>query len=385
MKRICVITATRAEYGLLYPLLKKIKSDDELELQLIVSGTHLSEEYGFTKKEIVNDGFSIAKEIHILDEDEGDFGTSKNMGNAMIKLAEYLKEHKPDMAVILGDRYEMMAFAIAFVNAKIPIAHLNGGETTEGMLDEVYRHCITKMSYLHFTNCKEHRKRVIQLGEEPQRVFNVGDICVDNILNEELLEMQELENDLGISLAYDRIGVVTYHPVTLDNDSQQQLEELLVCLEDYKDVMFIITKANADKGGIRINRRLEEFANQHENILLVDSLGRKRFLSLLKYATIMVGNSSSGIYEAPLFGIPTVNIGERQKGRIHGGTVLDCVADASSIKRTMEIAFSNEFQQKCIHEDFLFGDGHTAERIIKHIKDVLKSDINIKKKFYNLE
>ena len=253
MKKICVVTATRAEYGLLYPVLKLINDDKELELQLVVSGTHLSYKYGYTKNEIINDGFSIAAEIDILQDSEKENDVSVVMGNVLIKFSEYLKDNRPDIAIVLGDRYEIMAFATVFVNERIPIAHLNGGETTEGVLDEVYRHCITKMSMYHFVNCEIHRKRVIQLGENPDRVFNVGDTCIDNILSQKYATKEELKNLIGVEKFPENIALVTYHPVTLEEDSVEQLKIILQVLQKHKEFFYIFTKSNADYNGNELN------------------------------------------------------------------------------------------------------------------------------------
>ena len=385
MKRICVLTATRAEYGLLYPIISKIEKDPELELQLIVSGTHLSKDFGHTKDEIVEDGFPIAAEVDIREMENDPCAISKSMARAIRGLADILKKKRPDMAVILGDRYEMMAFAISLVNEKIPIAHINGGETTEGALDEVYRHCITKMSILHFTNCEIHRNRVIQMGEQPNRVFNVGDVCVDNILTEQLLPKEEMERELQIELPEKKTVVITYHPVTMEEDSLKQVDTVLKALEKFPGLTLVFTKANADSGGTQINKCLENYVKKRKNAVLVDSLGRIRFLSLLKYSALMLGNSSSGIYEAPVFQIPTVNIGNRQKGRLHGETVLDCPVEESAVCETIKQALGSEFQQKCKTSKILFGDGHASEQIIRILKRYLEKDISVEKKFYDLK
>lgn len=385
MKKICVLTATRAEYGLLYPLISKINQDSELELQLIVSGTHLSKAFGYTKDEIIKDGFSIAGEIDILEDGNDACAVSKSMSKAIDKFADYLKTNRPDMAVILGDRYEMMAFAIPLVNEKIPIAHLNGGEITEGALDEIYRHCITKMSTLHFTNCEVHQKRVIQMGENPKRVFNVGDICVDNILNEKLISIEELEKDLKLELPEGKTAVFTYHPVTAEKDSLEQINKILKALEKFPELTIIFTKANADSGGVEINECLRQFVEKRKNTILVDSLGRKRYLSLLQYSVLMLGNSSSGIYEAPFFHIPTVNIGNRQGGRLHGETIINCLAETNAVKEAIEQALSSEFQKKCKNAHNLFGDGHASEQIVKIMKDFLQKGASLEKKFYDLD
>lgn len=384
MKKICVITATRAEYGLLYPLLRLLEKDEELELQLIVSGTHLSKEFGYTKTEIVRDGFMIAEEIDILELESDACAVSRSMGKAIIQFAEYLRNNRPDIAVILGDRYEMMAFAVALVNEKIPIAHLNGGETTEGALDEVYRHCITKMSSFHFVNCETHRKRVIQMGENPDRVFNVGDTCVDNIMCEQLMTKQQLMTKLDLSEFPKNLVIVTYHPVTLEGDSLEQLKCLLRVLERHSELFYVFTKANADCGGIELNHYMQEILEKWENAILVDSLGRKAFLSVLSYSQMMIGNSSSGIYEAPVFHIPTINIGNRQKGRLHGDTVIDCPVEEQAIDASIKLAMSAEFRRRCRESENIFGDGHASEKILKVVKEVLKKKIDLQKKFYDM-
>lgn len=385
MKKICVVTATRAEYGLLYPVLKLINDDKELELQLVVSGTHLSYKYGYTKNEIINDGFSIAAEIDILQDSEKENDVSVVMGNVLIKFSEYLKDNRPDIAIVLGDRYEMMAFATVFVNERIPIAHLNGGETTEGVLDEVYRHCITKMSMYHFVNCEIHRKRVIQLGENPDRVFNVGDTCIDNILSQKYATKEELKDLIGVEKFPENIALVTYHPVTLEEDSVEQLKIILQVLQQHKEFFYIFTKSNADYNGNELNGYLEHEIEKWENAKLVDSLGRIGYISTLKFAKIMIGNSSSGLYEAPVFKIPTINIGNRQKGRVHGNTVINCEVSENAINNAILTALSEDFQDQCKKSENMFGDGHAAERIIKHIKDKLKGTIGLAKQFYDID
>ena len=385
MKKVCVVTATRAEYGLLYPVLKLINDDKELELQLVVSGTHLSYKYGYTKNEIINDGFSIAAEIDILQDSEKENDVSVVMGNVLIKFSEYLKDNRPDIAIVLGDRYEMMAFATVFVNERIPIAHLNGGETTEGVLDEVYRHCITKMSMYHFVNCEIHRKRVIQLGENPDRVFNVGDTCIDNILSQKYATKEELKDLIGVEKFPENIALVTYHPVTLEEDSVEQLKIILQVLQQHKEFFYIFTKSNADYNGNEFNRYLDQEIEKWENAKLVDSLGRIGYVSTLKFAKIMIGNSSSGLYEAPVFKIPTINIGNRQKGRVHGNTVINCEVSENAINNAILTALSENFQDQCKKSENMFGDGHAAEKIIKHIKDKLKGTIDLEKQFYDID
>lgn len=386
MKKICVITATRAEYGLLYPLLKEIDRTEGLELQLVVSGTHLSGEYGSTKQEIMDDDFRDFDEIDIMADRvaEENEVVSQIMATTISKFTSYLTKKRPDLAIILGDRYEMMAFAIALVNACVPIAHLNGGEVTGGALDEIYRHCITKMSTLHFTNCDLHKKRIIQLGEPPQRVFNVGDLCVDNIKNTVLLPKEQLEHEIGINFSTIKIILITFHPVTMEDNSLEQLENMLKVIERKDEYFYIFTKANSDRDGIKINQRISEFVEQHKNCKLIDSLGRVRYLSILQYASAVMGNSSSGLYEVPYFHIPTINIGNRQKGRLHGETVIDCYWTEKEIDEAFEKAMGSGFKAICKTEENFFGNGDTAQKIVYIIKKSLEKGIDIRKTFFDV-
>lgn len=385
MKKICVITATRAEYGLLYPVIEKIQSDPQLELDLIVSGTHLSKVHGYTKKEIIEDNVPISSEIEILLASDTPSSVSKSMAFAINGLSDYLKYNRPDFAIILGDRYEMLAFAIALYNENIPIAHLNGGEITEGALDDNYRHCLTKLSYLHFANCEPHRKRIIQMGEEPQRVYNVGDTSVDNITNIPLMPIEELEKEIGIKLVGEKIVIVTFHPVTTQGNSAEQVLELINAMKACPEYKYIITKANADAGGSAINETWEREVGGYENMYLVASLGMKKFLSLLSHAEMMLGNSSSGLIEAPTFGVPTVNVGDRQKGRIRGESVIDCETTMQDIVDAMSLASSQEFQVKAQNAEKIFGDGTTSQKIVEILKDyMLNEKIVMPKVFYDL-
>lgn len=386
MKKICVITATRAEYGLLYPVIKAINESSELTLQLVVSGTHLIPEFGMTKKEILNDGFVIDKEIEILLASDNSSSISKSMGIAMISFADYIKDDKPDLGIILGDRYEMLAFASALLNEHIPIAHINGGEVTEGALDECYRHCLTKMSTLHFANCERHKKRIIQMGEDPHYVYNVGDTCIDNILNEKLLTFSELNQDLPFLQKDKPIVIVTYHPVTTEKNSLEQFEEILKVIEKRNEYQYIFTKSNSDEGGRAINSRMEKFAIDKKNIHVVESLGMRRFLSVLKLSRMMLGNSSSGLYEAPVFKIPTINIGNRQKGRYMGETVINCQAEEKEILKAIDLAESEEFREKIKSSSSPFGNGTAAKQIVEKITRFLMEDTwNGRKKFWDLK
>ena len=385
MIKICVITATRAEYGLLYPIIKKLQEDNEVQLDLVVSGTHISPMHGYTKNEILEDGIIISKEIEILLASDTPSSVSKSMALALHGLSEYLKDNRPDFAIILGDRYEMLAFAIALYNENIPIAHLNGGEITEGALDDNYRHCLTKLSYLHFANCEPHRKRIIQMGESPERVFNVGDTSVDNIKSVSLMSLEELEKSINIDLVGKKIVIVTFHPVTTQENNSEQVLELVNAMKNFPEYLFIITKANADAGGIIINQTWEDVVKDYDNMHLVSSLGMKRFLSLLNNSVMMLGNSSSGLIEAPTFGIPTVNIGDRQKGRIRGASVIDCSSEKNEIIEAMKKAVTPEFQNIAENAEKIFGDGRASEQIVEIIKEtVANRKVVMPKHFYDI-
>lgn len=385
-KIISIVTATRAEYGLLKPIIAKLNEVEEFDVRIVATGAHLSPEFGLTYKEIEKDGFVIDEKIEILLSSDTPSSISKSMGLAMISFADYFEKLNPDLLIVLGDRYETLAVVSAAMNHRIPIAHLYGGETTEGAIDESIRHAITKLSYLHFTSTDEYRKRVIQLGEHPERVYNVGAIGIENILKENLLRKEELENELNISLSKP-YAVVTFHPVTLENNcSEKQIEALLeVCKKD-KRLDFIFTKANADAEGRIINQFIDRYAKESNNIYAFTSLGMRRYLSVLKYCKMVIGNSSSGLLEAPSFGIPTVNIGDRQKGRLQASSVINCEPIQGSIHRAMDLALSDKFAQKAKKTVNPFGNGDTSNKVVKVIKEYLiNNKINLKKKFYNLE
>lgn len=389
MKKIGVVTATRAEYGLLSPLIRRIYEDTELRLDLMVTGTHLAEKYGHTIDEIKKDGFPIAHEIQILDEDNDPYGISITMANAIRGFAKCFRDDRTDMVVILGDRTEMLGVASAAMNERIPIAHIHGGEVTEGAVDDCVRHALTKMSYLHFTTTEIYRQRVIQLGESPDRVFNVGALGAENILGQEFLSKEELFKQIpSFNKCNGReYAIVTFHPVTLEDDTvEKEVNELCASMADQKDIFFLITASNADAGGEKANKLLREFTSSHENAGFVDSLGMKKYLSAVKYASFVLGNSSSGILEAPVLGTPTVNIGDRQKGRITGATVINCNPDKESIDKAIRKAVDQNFRNSIKDATNPYGDGHTSEKIMGRIKEFLINDkIDIKKKFYDTD
>lgn len=384
--KICVVTGTRAEYHLLFPLIKAISQDKELELLLAVTGAHLSEKYGNTYLDIEKDGFHIDVKIPILQETDNPSDVNIAMSHAIVGFSQYVKEAKPDMMILLGDRYELLSAAIVAMNFKIPIAHLHGGETTEGAIDECIRHAISKMSYLHFTSCEAYRKRVIQLGESPDRVFNVGAIGLENIKKQRRMTLEELENSLGFSLD-GSFAVVTFHPVTLEaNTAEEEFLQLLESLDCFPDLKIIFTKANADSGGLLINHMIDRYVERHtERCVAVFSLGMIRYLTALQYAAVVIGNSSSGIIETPSFRVPTVNIGDRQKGRIQAKNILNCVPEKEAVCSAIEKALSMEFAEYIKDTENPYGDGEVSDKILRHIKSALKNEICLKKSFYNID
>ena len=382
MKKVCILTATRAEYGLLKPIIEKMIHAEDIGVEIVVTGAHLSPEYGETYKEIEADGFHIGRKIDILLSGTSAASVSKSMGLAMIGFGDYFETSRPDMLIVLGDRYETFAVCAAATNARIPIIHLYGGETTEGAVDEAYRHSITKMSHLHFTSTEQYRDRVIQLGENPENVYNVGAIGVENALKATLFSKKEIYEQLNLQ-GQAKYAVVTFHPVTLENaTAEQQVMELLGALERRGELVYIITKANADAGGALINHVLDEYAATHSGVKVFSSLGMKRYLSALKYSTMVIGNSSSGIVEAPTFHIPTVNIGDRQKGRMQAQSVINCEPLCADISAAIETA--EHFDCSQIMNPY--GKGNTSDTICKIIAQKIQAgSIDIKKKFYDLE
>lgn len=383
-RKVCVVTGTRAEYGLLYWLLKEIEADKELELQLIVTGMHLSPEFGLTYKEIEKE-FKIDKKIEMLLSSDTSIGISKSMGLTQISFAEVYEELKPDIVVVLGDRYEIFSATSTAMIARIPIVHLHGGETTEGAFDESIRHSITKMSHLHFTATAEYRNRVIQLGEHPSRVFNVGGLGIENIKRLKLLTKEEFENSIDFKLNKKNI-LVTFHPVTLENSTaQEQFQELLDVIDELKETNIIFTKANSDTDGRIINQMIDEYvAKNFQKSVEFTSLGQLRYLSALQFVDAVVGNSSSGLLEAPSFKIGTINIGDRQKGRIKADSVIDCSANKTDIEKAFEKLYSKEFQNSLINVENPYGDGCASKKIIEVLKNVDLKNI-LKKSFYNIK
>ncbi len=383
MRKICVITATRAEYGLLKPLMQLIKDSEQLELQIIATGAHLSPEFGLTYKSILDDGFPINEKVEILLSSDTSASVCKTMGLAMINLADVFSRLSPDLIVILGDRYEMLAIVSAATIFKIPIAHLHGGEITEGAYDDAIRHAITKLSHLHFTSTEAYRKRVIQLGESPENVYNVGAIGLDNIRELTLLTKDQLQEDLNIQFKKYNYQI-TFHPETLGSiSSAQQFQNLLNVVRTQKDSFFIFTKANADTDGRIINQMIDDFVNKYPELgKAYSSLGTLRFLSMVKVCDAIVGNSSSGIVEAPSLNTATINIGDRQKGRIQAESVINTGNSEYEIAAAFEKLKDQEFQNKLVSLENPYDNLGASKIILNKIME--NENISSIKTFYNL-
>lgn len=384
MKKIAVVTATRAEYGLLSPVIKQLRKREceELKVDLIVTGTHLSEKFGRTIQHI-SDRIDHQVSISVASGSEADI--SSNQAEALVKFTNLFINEKYDAVMVLGDRYETLAIAIAAGNTRTPVFHLCGGDTTEGALDEWIRHSITKISYLHFVSNEESRKRVIQLGEDPFRVFNYGSTSIDNIVTVTDMSKEEALKSIGLSDC--KYAICTYQPVTMESENVDELiAEFLKAVRAFPDLQFIVTKSNADQGGGRINELLDAANREIDNLHVFSSFGVRRYLSLMKYSEFVLGNSSSGIIEAPALHVPTVDIGDRQKGRLRSESVINCGTAAEDIIAAVERAVSLEHHNICKTVVSPYGDGHAAERIAdKAVEIVLTGNIDLKKKFYDLE
>jgi GDP/UDP-N,N'-diacetylbacillosamine 2-epimerase (hydrolysing) len=386
-KTVCIVTGTRAEYGLLKTIAQKIAQDDCFKLRVVATGMHLCCEFGYTYTEIENDGFTIDRKIELQLSSDTNVGTVKSVGVGLISFAEYFDEKRPDLLIVLGDRFEIFSCVIAATYMQIPVAHLHGGELTYSLYDEFMRHSITKMASLHFVACEAYRKRVIQLGERPDTVFNVGAMSVENIKNMSLLSIEELEKELNFNLKSKTYCVVTFHPATLEQyTGVRQIRELLDALDAFPDMSSIITKSNSDAGGREINRIWDEYGLTKKNCRVVVSLGTKRYLSALKYASIMIGNSSSGIVEGPASGIPTVNIGDRQKGRIMAESIICCNPEKEDIINAIKRALTQDFQDLAKRVINPYGDGNTSSKILEIMRDQLNGNkLKLKKEFYDIE
>jgi len=384
-RTICVVTGSRAEYGLLSPLLQEFEKDRDIKLQLVVTGMHLSPEFGLTVEAIERDGYPIEDKIEMQLSSDTPSAITKSMGVGLIGFADAFRRLTPDLVVILGDRYEMLVVAQAAMLATIPIAHVHGGESTQGAIDEAIRHAITKMSHIHFTASEAYRRRVIQLGEHPGRVYNLGAIGLDNIAKLKLLNQEELEDSLQFRLG--RVNfLVTYHPTTLGTQSSRELtEQLLQALDEFPDARILFTMPNSDADGKIMARLVDEYvAARSERTALFASLGQLRYLSALSLADVVIGNSSSGIIEAPALGTPTVNIGNRQSGRVKGPTVIDCDTDRASVVTAIRRALASDFRAETIGKASLYGTGNVAPRMKEILKNVQLNGI-LHKVFYDLE
>jgi len=383
-RKICIVTGSRADYGLLYWLMKEVETDKNLKLQLIVTGMHLSSKFGLTYKEIEKD-FKIDKKINISLFSDTSEGISRSMGIAQKSFSKAYNELKPDIVVVLGDRYEIFSAVSSAMISRIPIAHIHGGEATEGSIDEAIRHCITKMSHLHFTATEEYSKRVIQLGEMPSRVFNVGGAGIENIKRLKFLTKEELEKAINFKLNVKNI-LVTFHPITLENKtSKKHFQEILNSLDELKDTNIIFTKANSDADGKIINQMIDQYTKKNSyKSIGVASLGQLNYLSSLQYVDFVAGNSSSGIAEAPSFKIGTINIGDRQNGRIKAESIVDCLSNKKSIKRAIKKIYSAKFKKLLKGVKNPYGDGYASKKIIKVLKTV-KLDNILKKKFFDIK
>ena len=383
MRKICVVTSTRAEYGLLYWLLKEIKADSELKLQLIVTGMHLSPEFGLTYKEIEKE-FKIDKKIEILSSSHTSLDICAEMARVYEKFAPALAELKPDILVLLGDRYEIFGVAGVASIMQIPIAHIHGGETTQGAFDEAFRHSITKMSHIHFAATNEYANRIIQLGEEPSRVFNIGGTSIENIKKLNLLNKDEFEKSIKFKLAKKNI-LITFHPVTLENSSaREQFNELLNALDELEETNFIFTKANSDTDGDVINKMIDEYVSENsQKAVAFASLGQLRYLSAIKFVDIVLGNSSSGLLEVPSFKKATINIGDRQKGRARASSVIDVRPDKEEILAAIKRAYSKEFEQTLKDTINPYDGGNPSKKMVKILKEIKLEGI-LKKKFYDI-
>ena len=382
MRKICVITGTRAEYGLLYWLMKEIQADNDLQLQLVVTGMHLSPEFGLTYKAIEDDGFVIDAKVEMLLSSDSPVGIAKSIGLGIIGFADALEYLNPDIMVILGDRYEILAATQAALVARVPVAHIHGGETTEGAIDDNIRHAITKMSHLHFVAAEQYRKRVIQLGEHPDTVYTVGSVGIENIKRLTLLDKTQLEQNLDFEMGQISF-LVTYHPATLGTITPSvAMQALLDALDRFPDAKIIFTKPNSDTEGRILGLMIDEYARHNEGrVAVFTSMGQLRYLSTLRLVDAVIGNSSSGIIEAPVYRTPTVNVGNRQTGRLKANSVIDCDETTESIVAAIHKVLSLPFKESTARCVSLYGEGETASQIKNHLK---QANICSTKRFYDL-
>jgi GDP/UDP-N,N'-diacetylbacillosamine 2-epimerase (hydrolysing) len=383
LRKICIVTGTRADYGLLRWVIDGIHKSKQLQLQLVATGMHLSPEFGLTVQQIEADGYPIDWRVEMLLSSDTAVGITKSMGLGLIGFADALAELQPDLLLLLGDRYEIMVAAQAAMIARIPIAHLHGGELTEGQIDEAIRHSISKMAHLHFVAAEEYRQRVIQLGEQPERVFCVGGLGIDNIKRLNLLNQQQLEESLNFKLG-ERNLLLTFHPVTLENGSSaEQMAELFSALDQFPDVHLIFTMPNADTDGRVLFQMIETFVHDRPHACAFTSLGQLRYLSCIQHVDGVVGNSSSGLAEVPSFRKPTINIGDRQRGRLKAASVIDCPPKSAAVAASIRIALDSAYQQQ-LQQGFVnpYGEGGASEAIVSKLEAIVFTDL-LKKSFYD--
>ena len=385
MKKICFVTATRAEYGQLAPVMRKMKNNKDIILQILVTGTHLVDSYGYTYREIESDGFTIDEKVEIQVNTDTKVGICKTMGLAMIGISDALDRLTPDMIVILGDRYEMLSVASVAAIMGIPIAHISGGDSTPNAVDDVIRHSITKMSMLHFAFTEQYRKRIIQMGEHPDRVFNVGALGVENAKDVRCMTKNEVSAHIGFDLSNKYI-LITFHPTTRSyGTAKKEIENILSALEDNEEYSYIFTKANSDPEGGIINDTIDKFVMRHSNqAILVDSLGTELYMNVMRYSDIVMGNSSSIIVEAPSLKVPIINIGDRQKGRLKSDAVVDCKAEKTDICNAIQYTLTDEYRERLSMSTNPFEGYKTSARIVEEIKNFLdKENISCRKEFFD--
>jgi GDP/UDP-N,N'-diacetylbacillosamine 2-epimerase (hydrolysing) len=382
IRKICFITSTRAEFGLLAHTMKRVHENDNLELQIIATGTHLDKKHGETIQEIYDAGFRVDKRVPILSIDDTRLAMARASSKAVWGIAEALDDLRPDLVIVLGDRYEILSAATSAMLLNIPIAHCHGGESTFGLIDEQIRHAITKLSHLHFVSNERYRERVIQLGEKPAHVFNVGALGLESIHTIKQLTKNELESSLGISLT-ENFFLITFHPVTLDGNSEEQLEELLVALNSFPEFQLIFTMPNADSEGGRLTARIQNYCNVNHEAHFFSSLGNVRYLSLARLSRAVLGNSSSGIIEVPSLRVPSVNIGRRQEGRISGESVIHCASKRNEIIEAIRKGLSNEHLSRTLKNINPYDNGNPSYSIVNVLSKMDFSDL-INKRFFDI-
>jgi len=382
-RKICVVTGSRADYGLLRFVMQGIKEDADLVLQVVATGMHMSPTFGFTYREIEADGFNIDAKVETLSSSDTPVGIAESMGKGLSGCAAVFRRLQPDVILVLGDRFEIFAATAAALVAKIPVAHLHGGETTIGAFDEAFRHSITKMSHFHFVAAEEYRQRVIQLGENPDNVFLVGGLGVDGVKSISLLSKDEIESSLGVKFQSKSL-LVTFHPVTLEDEtSEVQMKELLSALSDLSDTTLIFTMPNADTGGLVLIKMIQEFVSQNANSFAFTSLGQLRYLSCMAQVDAVIGNSSSGLIEAPTFKKGSINIGDRQLGRLQASSIINCQPEKKLIGEAIRRMYSSEFQRSLVKTINPYGEGGASARIVEILRTKSLAGI-VKKTFHDI-